>query len=220
MLWEDKLTAKIKCPKCGRLGILNIKTVQSYKGGYSKGLYPRVIHRDPRTECYISRRAIATGGILPHLLRKKRRALEFRLKHDLPSKSRRKIEIRRRSEANDQQQLQQPQIRTRSTRKIPAFTPVVKFDAKVETAKSQLQPPTAPTPLGGYERLVQPAQPPINLAGFAFTRDGNYVTVQHPPDLPVVVLLTRRGELYCGGCLKTDCVHVQATKRWLKTNST
>jgi len=84
---------------------------------------------------------------------------------------------------------------------------------RVEEAKSQMrQPRTALT----RETPTQPTQPPINLAGFAFTRDGNYVTVRHPPDLPVVVLLTRRGELYCGGCLKTDCTHVQATKQWLK----
>jgi len=190
-LWQQKFG--IKCPKCGRMGTLSLKIAQLCgKKGCSKlhrGPYPRIIHAKPRKECYLSKRLIATGGILPHLLRKKKRVLEFRLKHNLPSGTRRKTEVRKRNRARAQlQQLQMP------TRPLPIVSAQTEPPRNLKTKRVEEQPTAT------------------------FARDGNYITVRRPPEPPVVVLIARTGELYCGGCAKTNCPHTEATRQWLRAD--
>jgi len=187
-LWQQKFS--IKCPKCGRTGTLSLKIAQlcgkKECTRLHRGLYPRVIHTEPRKECYLSKRLIATGGILPHLLRKKRRALEFRLKHSLPLRNWDR-QVRKRSGARAQlQQLQMPTQPTLTFQTEPPRNP--------ETKRVEEQPTAT------------------------FERDGNYITVRRPPEPPVVVLIARTGELYCGGCAKTNCAHTEATRQWLRAD--
>jgi len=204
-------TNEIKCPRCGRVGTLSLKMRQLCGKKAYEGPYWRIIHKYPRKECYVSRRMISTGGVLPHIVRKKRRALEFKKRVLTKSEVRKARAEPQQLETREALTQPSPFVREQPTRRDELTLPRARLE--------QVQMPTRPTlpvktePLRNLETKRVEEQP---TASFTIAKDGKYITLRRLGELPVVVLVTRYGGLYCGGCLKKDCIHTQAVKQWLK----